>query len=134
MSIPYIGFSNTSTSIGITDTRIFPRTIENIEDFIRADLLPTMSCDIDFRLRFTDTLRLATRIHRREPVYLAQNTDQRQALEEFMQEWFLVKPRPPEYLIHVIIGRRKYTSPAPEELITGMDRQIQRETEEFTGD
>lgn len=89
---------------------------------------------MDFRLRFTDTLRLATRIHRREPVYLAQNTDQRQALEEFMQEWFLVKPRPPEYLIHVIIGRRKYTSPAPEELITGMDRQIQRETEEFTGD
>lgn len=113
----------------IINTRILPRTIENHQDFVQNDLLPSLPNNQElYHQRFNDNFRLATRMDRMNPVYIAGVSDRRQALEDFMQEWFSRRARSQEYLIYVIIERRSWVRPEHETL--AMTEEVNRQLSE----
>ena len=58
-----------------------------------------------FVRRITDKLRLATAVHKTDPVFLSQSADQRQATDDLLKNWFRTTNGGQEYNIFVIIER-----------------------------
>ena len=88
-------------------TRIPRRTIESLDNFIQQDLLPS---SLRFVRQYGDVFRLATHIQKKTPVYISQTADQRQAVEDLLQNWFDSRTNGPEkeYQICLVIERQSY--------------------------
>lgn len=82
-----------------------------MDDFVRTDLLPGLRQGPRYRVRAGDKFQLATQMNRKEPVFLAELADKRQAIEDLLKNWFSAKGSTQEFQIYVIIERTTHTFP-----------------------
>lgn len=92
-------------------TQLIPCTIENVNDFISHDLLPGLRQGPRYHERSDDTHRLATQMNRKEPAYLTELANKRQAVDDLLKSWFYPKGSTQEYQIWVIIERTHVVFP-----------------------
>lgn len=69
------------------------------------DLVSGMRRDGSFRRQSTDKIRLATAVHKKQPVFLSQGANHRQATEDLLKNWFRTTNGGQEYNIFVIFER-----------------------------
>ena len=114
----------THVCIETIQTRIPSRTVDNLKDFIQEDLVPGLRTGQrgGYRPRAGDTHRLATGLNKKEPIYLSQTADRRQATDDLLKGWFRTVNSGQEYQIWLIIERTifEYESD-PKSLIDAYD-------------